>query len=94
MKDKIKFCPQCNGCLFDDMMTCCVCGYQFPQEEDDSVPLSAYEDVVEIEEPEPVPSDTKAKQTHLPQEETREDNAVNMTVDCGSCFIDISVRQK
>ncbi len=100
MTDKIKFCPQCNGCLFDDMMTCCVCGYQFTRPDDDLVPLDAYGDCAFDE----VDGGATASRT---QNKTggKDDakgsvkreyvgNGMTMSIDCGSCCIDISIQPK
>ncbi len=94
MTDKIKFCPQCNSCLFDDMMTCCVCGYQFTCEEDDPVPLSAYDEVGGWELVEgDVQTEGDVSQEVRPCS-TGKGEAMSVSIDCGNCFIDISVRPK
>ncbi len=95
MTDKIKFCPQCNGCLFDDMMTCCVCGYQFTKQEDDLVPLDAYGHVEEWAEGE---NELKQEVDKMPHdnkiERKLEGESVSMTIDCGHCQIEISIHPK
>ncbi len=94
MKDKIKFCPQCNSCLFDDMMSCCVCGYQFTQQDDDLVPLSAYGDfdAQEDEALEPVSQTTDCTNKNLVGSNLGK--PVSLSLDCGGCVVDIAVRPK
>ncbi len=95
MKDKIKFCPQCNSCLFDDMMTCCVCGYQFTREDDEPVPLSAYDEVGVWDAPayDVAEEDSPTPQNHVLDHVVKE-KTMSMSFDCGDCVIDISVRPK
>ncbi len=41
---KIKMCPICNTCFFDDSMTCEVCGYEFVNKEVDLSPVLVFTD--------------------------------------------------
>lgn len=94
MTDKIKFCPQCNSCLFDDMMTCCVCGYQFTHEDEDPVPLSAYDDVGVWEAEDDVTQEEVKSKDKVCLPNLSEGKTMSMSIDCGNCLIDISVRPK
>ncbi len=93
MTDKIKFCPQCNSCLFDDMMTCCVCGYQFTQEEQDLVPLSAYADIGLGVTKSAIPV-LNSEADSVIEHHGDKSQPMTMRIDCGSCFIDIKVHPK
>ncbi len=94
MTDKIKFCPQCNSCLFDDMMTCCVCGYQFAHQDRDLVPLCAYEEIDKWDElPKSESSDGEISE-EVPTKAIQRGKTVSLKLDCGDCLVDISIHPK
>ncbi len=94
MTDKIKFCPQCNSCLFDDMTSCCVCGYQYPCIEQDKVPLSAYDEIGELDFADSENSLQDNQKNCVSNNHKLAGGAVSMSVDCGGCVIDITVTPK
>ncbi len=100
MTDKIKFCPHCNGCMFDDMMTCRVCGYEYTEPDDDLVPLDAYGDCECIDEDCNKPSEEnclREKNLNISVDSSKQgqaDNGISLTIDCGSCNINISISPK
>ncbi len=90
MTDKIKFCPQCNSTLFEDMMSCCVCGYEYPDDHNDLVPVDAYGEVDEWIDEEPVTTEASSKVQAAQSKRA----PMSMSIDCGDCQIDISVHPK